>query len=165
MSLSFLILAAFTLACAVAAMTLRIVVHCVLALALTFAGLAALFLQLNAQFAGFAQLLVYVGAVGILIVFAILLTKGGGPAKEPIFSPGPCLGFAIGLGLLGILIMAIFRSHIFPRAATPPIEVHVQDIGAELMTTYVLPLEIVGLLLTAAMIGAVVLALKERPEP
>ena len=74
MSLAFVIIACLTVASAVAAMSLRNLVHCALALALTLAGLAACYLQLGAQFVGFAQILVYVGAVAILIVFAILLT-------------------------------------------------------------------------------------------
>src|ERR1051326_3842896 len=86
MTISFIILAVLTLASAVAAMTLRNLVHCALALVGAFAGLAALYLQLDAQFVGFAQILVYVGAVAILIVFAILLTGGTEPAKQPIFS-------------------------------------------------------------------------------
>ena len=63
-----------TLASAVAAMSLRNLVHCALMLTVTFAGLAAFYLQLGAQFVGFAQILIYIGAVAILIVFAILLT-------------------------------------------------------------------------------------------
>src|SRR5437764_13725675 len=76
MSVPFIIIALLTIASAVSAMTLRNVVHCALALTMTFAGLAALYLQLDAQFVGFAQVLVYVGAVAILIVFAVLLTRG-----------------------------------------------------------------------------------------
>src|SRR5881397_1651634 len=75
MPLPFIIAAVLTLAGAVAAMSLRNLVHCALCLIVTFAGLAALFLQLNAQFVGFAQILVYIGAVAILILFAILLTR------------------------------------------------------------------------------------------
>ncbi len=70
------IFAAVTLSGAVAAMTLRNLVHCALALTVAFAGLSTLYLSLDAQFAGLAQLLVYVGAIAILIVFAILLTPG-----------------------------------------------------------------------------------------
>ena len=83
---AFAIIAVLTLASAVAAMSLRNLVHCALALTVTFAGLAAFYLQLDAQFVGFAQILVYVGAVAILIVFAILLTRGGEPPRQPIFS-------------------------------------------------------------------------------
>ena len=79
MSPTFTLLAALTVASAIATMSLRNLVHCALALAVAFAGLAGLYLRLDAQFVGFAQVLVYVGAVAILIVFAILLTRGSGP--------------------------------------------------------------------------------------
>ena len=61
---------------AIAAMALRQLVHCALCAAAAFAGLALIYLQLDAEFVGFAQLLVYVGAIAILIVFAVLLTRG-----------------------------------------------------------------------------------------
>src|SRR5438132_1197334 len=75
MGIGFTILAALTLVSAIAAMSLRNLVHCALCLIVTFAGLAALFLNLDAEFVGFAQILVYIGAVAILILFAILLTR------------------------------------------------------------------------------------------
>src|SRR5258708_29968795 len=87
MTIAFVILAALTIAGAVAAMSLRNLVHCALALTIAFGGLAALYLQLGAQFVGFAQLLVYVGAVAILIVFALLLTRGSEPVQQAIVSP------------------------------------------------------------------------------
>ena len=85
MTSSVLILAAVTLAGAVAAMTLRKLVHCALALAIAFAGLATLYLGLDAQFAGLAQFLVYVGAIAILIVFAILLTPSSSEADIRVY--------------------------------------------------------------------------------
>src|SRR4030095_7064810 len=75
MTVSFVLLALLTVAAAIAAMSLRHLVHCALSLVVTLAGLAALFLQLSAEFVGLAQILVYVGAVAILIVFTILLTR------------------------------------------------------------------------------------------
>src|SRR5438445_11103850 len=73
--LNFVLLAALTLVSAAGAMSLRNLVHCALCLIVTFAGLAALFLNLDAEFVGFAQILVYIGAVAVLILFAILLTR------------------------------------------------------------------------------------------
>src|SRR6202167_3416366 len=89
MSATFLILAAMTMVGACAAMTLRGLVHCALALAVAFAGIGMLYLNLGAQFLGLAQLLVYVGAIAVLIVFVILLTRGAdsaplSPAARPI---------------------------------------------------------------------------------
>ena len=84
MTVPFAIIAFLTLASAVAAMSLRNLVHCALTLMVTFAGLAALYLQLGAQFVGFAQILVYLGAVAILIVFAILLTRASEPPRPRV---------------------------------------------------------------------------------
>src|SRR5882762_8245678 len=103
MSPTFTLLAALTVASAIAAMTLRNLVHCALALAVTFAGLAGLYLRLDAQFVGFAQILVYVGAVAILIVFAILLTRGGGPPQESVLSPGWLVGLGIAATVFAVL--------------------------------------------------------------
>src|SRR5882724_9999868 len=155
------ILALLTIASAVAAMTLRNLVHCALALALTFAGLAAFYLQLDAQFAGFAQVLVYVGAVAILIVFVILLTRGSEPPQEPIFSSGSLLGLAIAVAVFGVMAIAIRSSRLAGVKLPAAPETTVRQIGDQLMTKYILPLEVVGLLLTAALIGAVIIAMKE----
>jgi len=65
---------------------MRNLVHCALMLTVTFAGLAAFYLQLDAQFVGFAQVLVYIGAVAILVVFAILLTRSSELPRQSIFS-------------------------------------------------------------------------------
>src|SRR5262245_7795398 len=88
MTISFLIIAILILAAAIAAMTLRNLVHCALALVGAFGGLAAAYLQLSAQFVGLAQVLVYIGAVAILIVFAVLLTRGGETPERNVFSSG-----------------------------------------------------------------------------
>jgi NADH-quinone oxidoreductase subunit J len=162
MTPSFVILAIITIGSAVAAMTLRNLVHCALALVGAFAGLAALYLQLDAQFVGFAQILVYVGAVAILIVFAILLTSGGEPSNRPVFSASWCIGAGVAVAVFGVLAWAIRSSHSVTGALPPGTQVSVRQIGDQLMTTYILPLEIVGLLLTAALIGAVIIAMKEE---
>lgn len=160
----FTIFAILTVAGAVAAMSLRNLVHSVLALTLAFAGLAVVYLQLGAQFIGFAQILVYVGAVAILIVFAILLTPetaatsqfGGGASWK-------ASGMVV-LVVFGILAWAINRSpasrHFLPLQQ----EATMQQIGNALMLRFALPLEIVGILLTAALIGAVTIAMREEQE-
>src|SRR5213593_2332732 len=106
----FIILSIITAAGAIAAMSLRNLVHCALSLTVTFAGLAMFYLQLNAQFVGFAQVLVYIGAVAILIVFAILLTRSSDIAPSPraLFSWGS--GVAIALVLFATLAKAINQS-------------------------------------------------------
>lgn len=149
---------------AAAAMTFRNLVHCALAMAVSFVGLAAIYLQLNAQFVGFAQILVYVGAVAILIVFAILLTRSGDVSNETIVAPGWMTGVGIAVVLFGVLGWAVLNSTALPTESVPVPEATVRQIGDSLMTRYVVPLEVIALLLTAAMIGAVVIAMRDTED-
>ncbi|MCU0772268.1 MAG: NADH-quinone oxidoreductase subunit J [Verrucomicrobia bacterium] len=164
MSPAFLILALITFMAAAAAMTLRHLVHCALAMAVCFVGLAAIYLQLNAQFVGFAQILVYVGAVAILIVFAILLTRSGEVRNESILAPGWIPGILAAVGVFAVLAWAVLNSLALPSGANPAPEVTVRELGDALMTRYIIPLEVIGLLLTAALIGAVVIALRQGED-
>jgi NADH-quinone oxidoreductase subunit J len=162
----FIILALVTLAGAFLAMRLRNLVHCALCLVLAFGGLAALFLQLDAQFVGLAQILVYIGAIAILIVFAILLTRGSEPPQQPPVTPSWLMGAGVAVLTFGSLTAAVLASSITPGVANPKadvaVDVAVKRIGEKLMTDYVLPLEVVALLLTAALIGAVIIAMREE---
>ena len=162
MNLVFAIIAALTIAAAVAAMSLRNLVHCALALALAFAGIAAAYLQLGAQFVGFTQLLVYVGAVAILVVFAILLTRGSEPQQQSLVSAGWLSGVLVTVAVLGVLVYAIAKSSVIQGVAPAQPNVTVRQIGDALMNKFVLPMEVIGLLLTAALIGAVIIAMKEE---
>jgi NADH-quinone oxidoreductase subunit J len=161
MSIAFLILAGLVLVSAMAAVLLPKLVHSVLCLSLTFAGLAGLYLQLGAEFVGFAQILVYVGAVSILIVFAILLTRNSGGPAIVLASASWWIGVGIAGLVFACLVMGIFFSRIARTLPASP-ELTVRKIGDRLMADYVLPLQGVGLLLTAAMIGAVILAMSEK---
>jgi NADH-quinone oxidoreductase subunit J len=162
MTLPFAIITVLTLASAVAAMSLRNLVHCALALTVTFACLAAFYLQLNAPFVGFAQILVYIGAVAILIVFAILLTRSGKPPRPSRFSSAWAAGIGIAVTVFAVLGGLILLSRAVTREIRPPPEITVRQIGDQLMGKFILPLEVTGLLLTAALIGAVIIALSEK---
>jgi NADH-quinone oxidoreductase subunit J len=164
MTASFMVLAALTVAGTAAAMGLRNAVHCVLALTLGFAGIAMLYLQLGAQFVGFTQILVYVGAVAILAVFAIMMTHNDKPMALPDSSSAWMMGCTVAVAVFAVLARAI-RTSAVPAPGQPPLPgATVQQIGDALMHRFVLPLEIMGLLLTAALIGAVVIAMDRREE-
>ena len=160
-SIAFFVLAAVTLASAICAMSLRNLVHCGLCLALTFAGLAAIYLQLSAEFVGFAQILVYVGAVAILIVFTILLTKNAEVAISPV-SRSWAVGLVVALIACASLVMPIIKSPSLNRVPIMKPEATVRLIGEKLMTQYVIPLEAIALVLTAALLGAVVIAMRDE---
>lgn len=164
MSVVFWILAALTVFGALAAVMLKNTVHCALAVTIAFGGLALLYLQLDAQFAGFAQILVYIGAVAILVVFAILLTRGSETPRTGIFSRSWFMGITIAAGVFAVLGWAVIQSmHVLPHQEEAP-SATVNEIGNALLGRYVLPLEIVALLLTAAMLGAVIVAMHEKGE-
>jgi len=165
MGFPFWIIAALTVGGGLAAVLLRNLVHCALALTIAFAGLALLFLQLDAQFAGFVQILVYVGAVAILVVFAILLTRSSEtPKAESVFSKTWAVGLVVAAAVFAVLAWAVLRSLPGLPHETGAPTATVQQIGTALMGNYVLPLEIVASLLTAALIGAVIVALHEKKE-
>ena len=163
--IAFLIIAAVTLVSAACAMSLRNLVHCGLCLAITFAGLAAAYLHLSAEFVGFAQILVYVGAVAILIVFTILLTRNTEIHLSPV-SRSWLVGLLVALTVCASLVVPLLKSPSLQRAPaliTPP-NAEVRLIGEKLMTQYVIPLEAIALVLTAALLGAVVIAMRDEPD-
>ena len=164
MTVTFLILAILTVAGTAAAMGMRNAVHCVLALTVGFAGVAALYLQLDAQFVGLTQIMVYVGAVAILAVFAIMMTHSPTSIQLPAYSSHWLFGSIVAAAVFAVLAWAIGSSAVATQAPPPQPDVTVQQIGDALMHRYVLPLEIMGLLLTAALIGAVVIAMEHKTE-
>jgi len=165
LSVAFVLTAILTVAGALAAALLKNLVHCALSLTVTFAGLALLYLQLDAQFAGFSQILVYIGAVAILVVFAILLTRGAGIPEYRNYSTSWLAGLTIAAAVFALLAWAVIKSLPMTSAALATPVVTVQSIGAALMSTYVLPLEIVAVVLTVALIGAVIVAMPESRTP
>jgi len=157
----FYILAGVTLGGGLAGVLLQRTVHCALATTVAFAGLAMLFLSLDAQFAGFVQFLIYIGAVAILVIFAILLTLSGGAPRGRVFSHYWAAGVSIAAVVFAVLASALLRSRaVLPHETAVP-AVTVRDIGNAIVGRYVLPLEILALLLTAATIGGVIIAVLE----
>ena len=157
-SVAFLVIAIITLSGALAAATLRKLIHAALCLVIAFVGLAASFFLLGAEFVGLVQVFVYVGAVAVLIVFTILLTR-----REVNGTRGINWGGAVvALAVFGGLLWTILKTKLLAIPA-PQIEpLTVKRIGQALMTDYIWPLQCVGLLLTAALIGGLILVMEEK---
>jgi len=157
-SAAFVLISILMLGAALAAATLRKLMHAALCFALTFAGLAMFFLLLGAEFVGLALVFIYIGAVAVLIVFTILLTRRDA-VKERRFS---WVGAVIAVAAFGTLAWSILRTESVSVVAhrVPPLTVG--RIGEALMTGYVWPLQCTGVLLTAALIGALVLVMEEK---
>lgn len=150
---------------AIAAMSLRNLVHCVLCLAVTFAGIALVFLQLGAEFIGFAQILVYIGAVSILILFALLMTRGGNELTLRQWNPGHWLtGTLVGLGVFSLMAVGIYKSTVRQASLPSATSDTLHSLGDSLLNQFVLPLEVMALLLTVALIGAALLASPDKNQ-
>jgi len=167
MNTAFWILSGVTVLGAVLAVTLRSLVRCVLSLVLFFLGIAGHYFLLRADFIGAAQILIYIGAVAVLILFTIMLTRNvtgleiprevlGGTWWAGVATAG-ILGWLIWVAILGDRIAATLS----PSGQMPA---PVAGIGRALVTDWVVVLEVLGVLLTAALIGAVVIALEEKME-
>src|SRR4051812_24187307 len=135
------------------------VVHAALWLVLVLAGVGANFLLLGAEFVGITQVLVYVGAIIVLFLFGTMLTRapiGGDPTVTHV---NWWLGLVVAVPLLGILSYTLLD-----QWGDDHVRESVQrtaDVSDSIFQTYLIPFEVIGLLLTAALIGAIVLARKE----
>ena len=154
----FIVMAVLTLAGALAAALLPRLIHAALCLVSAFFGIAGLYFILGAEFVGLVQIFVYVGAVAVLIVFTILLTRRGA-GQERDFN---WMGSVVALAVFAALVWAILRTPSLAIAAPPMEPLTVKRIGEILMTNYVWPLQCVGLVLTAALLGALVLVMEEK---
>jgi len=157
-SVAFLVIAIITLSGALAAATLRKLIHAALCLVIAFVGVAAYFFLLGAEFVGLVQVFVYVGAVAVLIVFTILLTRREVNGTRGINWSGAIVALAVFGGLLWTILKT--KSLAIPAPQIEPLTV--KRIGDVLMTDFVWPLQCVGLVLTAALIGALVLVMEEK---
>jgi NAD(P)H-quinone oxidoreductase subunit 6 len=159
--LIFYALAAITLAGAALVAFSRNIVHSAFALLATFFGIAGLYAFLAADLMAVIQLLVYVGGVLVLIVFAVMLTARISEARIS----NPAMGRGAGLVVLVVVagLMTYIAVRIFGDSGTPdPARPTTAAVGNALLSTYVLPFEVISVLLLAVLLGAVTLARGQR---
>ena len=166
MSIAFFILAAVAILGAVMAITLRNVIHAVFSVLLFFSALAGLFLLLLAEFIAAVQVLVYIGSVGILMLFAIMLTtKVMGDTTTTIQSRGWVWGGLAAVVLLnGVLVPFILKPIPVSESLLTNFTPSVKQLGLVMMDPYFASVGVIALLLTAGLIGAVVAASSASEE-
>jgi len=166
MTPALLLIAFVTLAAAAVAMSLRNLIHSALLFIASWAGLAALYLWSGAQFVAFAQILVYVGAISMVVLFAVLLTKQGGHLGpiEPASLSRAMLAIIAAGGVAGVLIGAILGTPLDTAHAAAPVTITVRQLGEQLMGKHAVSLLITGLILTVALLGAVVIAAQDKED-
>lgn len=167
----FYLLAAMILVFSVLTVTTRLVLRAAVYLLFVLVSTSGLYFMLNYNFLAAVQLTVYAGGIVVLIIFSILLTSHiSERAKVARPLEGVLSALAAGAGAV-LTLLTILRFQ-FPEAATVAMDSDVQNIGRSLVSYdykgYALPFEVVSVLLLAAMIGAIVVARKEKialPEP
>jgi NADH:ubiquinone oxidoreductase subunit 6 (subunit J) len=161
------LLSALLLAAAMAAMLARNLIHSALLLVGAWAGIAGFYLWANAEFIAFAQVLVYVGAVSMVVLFAVLLTRQNATAAPVEFESllRATIAFVVAGGVAGLLIGAVLAAPFDLPAQPATATLSVKEIGGLLMgPQHVGALLVVGVILTVALLGGVVIAATDKPE-
>jgi NADH-quinone oxidoreductase subunit J len=152
-------LALMTIAGALAAVGAGNLYRAVLGLMLCLVGMAGLFLLQRADFLAVAQVLIYVGGVAVLIVFAIILTeRDGEPMAAAVNARMVPAALIVGGGLTAALVTVLRRS---PLGDGPAAGIDARALAEALLNRYLVPFEAVSLLLLAALVGALLIA-RER---
>jgi NADH-quinone oxidoreductase subunit J len=143
--------------------TARNVVHAALYLVVTLSTVGAVYLLLAAEFVGWVQILIYVGAIVILFLFGLMLTRAP-IGREALDNQQRGVALLIGLGVLAGLVFLIQNAFAWSGPKVRPSIGKTLDVGESLFRQWVLPFEAVSFLLLAALIGAVVLSRRDdRP--
>ncbi len=159
-NVAFAVMAVTMVVAALRMVTTRNVVHAALYLVVVLAGVAGQFLLLGAEFVGVTQVMVYIGAIVVLFLFGIMLTKGSFGEDEGVSSEKRLMAGLVGLLVFGVMaaaLVASFEDAELSRAA-PSTTAEVSD---SIFSTYIVPFEAVSVLLLAALIGAIVVARKD----
>jgi NADH:ubiquinone oxidoreductase subunit 6 (subunit J) len=156
----FFLLAVGVIGGGLAVVTLRNLIHSAIAMMICFGSLAGMYLLLGAAIIAAAQVLIYLGAISVLILFAIMLTQAGDANLPAPFHRQVWFAFAASLAIIGLVGWAAITTNW--GDGLQAVAINLQVIATALFTDYALPFEIVSLLLLAAIIGAIFLA--RRPE-
>lgn len=158
--LAFLIISGLTLLAALGVVFSRNIVHSALCLVVTFVGVAGLFFNLGAVFLGLVQILVYAGAISVLIIFAIMLVMRGEASQTNRFN------LSLGTHLWGVYITALLTAALFAVAwfsqfaqvKDLPVTDTVGALAVLMLGKYVVAFEVAAILLLVAVVGAIILA-------
>jgi len=158
--LAFWVLSVMLVGSALAVVLSKNLFHAVLWLALALTGTAGVFLLLNAEFLAAVQLLLYAGGIITVVVFAIVVTERLVGERLSQTSRGIVSGALVAVGLLVVIVNTLMQRQL-PLTPLPQLDDLTRRIGEQVLTTYVLPFELLALLMLAAMLGAIYFA---RPE-
>ncbi len=159
--IAFWALAVMTIGSSLGVALVRNVIHAVVFLVISFLGISGLYVTLSADFLAVAQMLIYVGAVSMLFLFAIVLTPRGSRDNGEGFMRLPALSLAL---LFGAVLVFVAVDTSWNISAREGFSETASAIGGALLDKYVLPFEVASVLLLAALVGAIVLVRPEAAE-
>lgn len=165
----FILISLLTIGSAIVVVIDRNLFRAAIALMASFLGVAGLYILLEAGFLAVAQLLVYIGAISILVIFAIMMTRRLMQTIESPFNSQPIwglIGAFLAFLLLVVVALRTWPTTQFPTPSSPVPVSSVQQLGALMVSpdAYVIPFEVASVLLLAALIGAVVISRPEKSE-
>ena len=159
----FTVLALFITVSAILAVTTRRILRAATYLLFVLFGTAGIYFQLNYSFLGAVQMLIYAGGITVLYVFSILLTSSEGDRSEDLRGYKLVVGLLATLAGLGVCLWMMLRHDFLPQHFEHG-ELNVQEIGHALMSAdkygYVLPFEVISVLLLACIVGGIMIARK-----
>lgn len=156
----FVVFAGVLLGSALLVVTMRDIIRCGLAMIVSFGALAGLYALAGAPLIAAAQVLIYIGAISVLILFAIMLTQTKAAPVRLVFQSQALPAAALALGLAVVVALAVVATDwgaVPERLATAT-----EALAALVFSDYILPFEVVGVLLLAAVVGGVFLARREE---
>ena len=145
---------------AVRVVTTKNVVHAALYLVVVLAGVAAQYILLAAEFTAVVQVLVYIGAIVVLFLFGIMLTRARIGRESDLDNDQRFLSLSVAVILLVFLVQILWEAFEDTKVGTNVVQTS-GDVGLSIFQTYVVPFEVISVLLLAALIGAVVIARRD----
>ena len=159
-NIAFGILAAAMAAAAIKVVTTKNVVHAALYLIVVLAGVAGIYVLLAAEFVAIVQILVYIGAIVVLFLFGVMLTRAPIGRDDRLDNDQRVAAAIVSLFLFGVLgavlVNAFHRVHVNPSTVQ-----RTNDVAVSIFQTYVIPFEVISVVLLAALVGAVVIARRD----
>ncbi len=158
--LAFFIFALMAITGGVFMINLSRVIHMVLSIGLSFFGVAGLFIMLQAEFLAFVQVLIYAGAITIMMAMGTMMTQGGDEGEKPKRRLHNVLSFLSAVLVGAFLLYGIYTTS-WPTEPTDLGANNIKEIGVTLFSNFVIPFELASILLLVALVGAIVLAKRD----
>lgn len=160
----FAIVAVWILACALGVVVFKRIMYSAVSMVFCFLGVAFAYALLHAEIIAIIQILVYVGAISVVIIFAIMLTEVQEGAYPLFFNRQSVLAAPLAVAVAAVITVALISADI-GKVSLTSLNPGVRMISALLFNRYVFPFELVSLVLLGAMVGAIVLARREEESP